>query len=357
MKITLYRDPADLKHTIDAWESLYRCHGNRSPATSPRYCLLALEHARREEASPLVIAASRDGELVGIWPMWLVRERRLTVGRHVGIGSNEEYAEPLAADTEAMEAMLDAALALCDVLAINNVRSDSLLLRRKLGWLSHKTPILSPVTRCGAAPSWEAWLAERTRNFRQSLRGQRRKLEKQGVTHIGAVRRVEIDDFVEWMIETKCRWLSNRSKKIAGWLQQPESWRFVKAALADPRSKLVGHAISLDGQYIAGALCLSGSVHEYMITAYDPAFASFSPGHVLTGHCVEQAIADGSDFDFRITHDAYKLRWIDDYDRRYSLIIASTVRAMPMLVRLYFASLRKWQSTVRKALLKKIRAR
>lgn len=304
----------------------------------------------------MVIVASRDDELVGIWPMWLVRERGLTVGRHVGMGSDEEYAEPLAADTEAMEAMLDAALSLCDVLAINNVRADSLLLRRKPGWLSHRMSILSPVTRCSAALSWDGWLAGRTRNFRQGLRWQRRRLESQGSAYIGVVPSAETDSFVEWMFESKCRWLASRGKKIPGWLNQPEPRRFVKAALLDPRSKLVGHTISLDGRYIAGAICLSGDVHEYMITTYDPTFASFSPGHVLTGHCVAQAIAAGCDFDFRITHEAYKLRWIDDFDRRYSLTIASTVRAAPMLIRLHFASLRRWQSAMRKALLRTARA-
>ncbi|BEV00851.1 GNAT family N-acetyltransferase [Novosphingobium olei] len=356
MKVAVYRDPADLAGLRDEWAALHRRSGDGSASTGPDYCMVALTHALPRHAAPFVIAAwsDTDGRLTGIWPMWLTPEGGRSVGHHVGIGSHEENSEPLASDAASMAAMLKSAEDACDVLIVNNVRPEGLLfaaIRGRKPWRIHKSRIRSPITRCAGAGSWDAWLAGRSRKFRQDIRSEGRRLARLGDLRIGRVEGAEIAPFVDWLFDQKTAWLAAWSDQ-ASWLHAPECRAFVKAALADEATRLVGHGIWLDGRLVAAALCLKSAVHEYMVTVYDPAFAACSPGHQITGHCVAEAIAEGCDFDFRITHDSYKLRWIDDFDLRYSLTLANTLRGVPALVPLHIRTARKtltrWRDGLRR---------
>jgi CelD/BcsL family acetyltransferase involved in cellulose biosynthesis len=60
--------------------------------------------------------------------------------------------------------------------------------------------------------------------------------------------------------------------------------------------------------------------------AVNPEFASYSPGSLLTLDCLDIAIRHGVDFDFRITSDTYKKRWIDAYDPYEGYWLACSTR-------------------------------
>ena len=297
-----------------------------------------------------------EGKLCGIWPMWLLDASGRKIARHVGIGSSEEYAEPLAWDDTTMAAMLEAARAICDILHATNVRPDSPLLRATKSWRAHSSRVLSPVVRCSNAGSWDSWLASRTRSFRQGLRLQKRRLSSLEDVRFSKVEPFEIDNFVDQLFVLKCNWLSERKAKNS-WLQRPQARSFAKAAMADPQTGLVGHAIWSGARLVAGGLCLESKVHDYMMTAYEPAYAQHSPGHVLTGMCVARAIEQGCDFDFRITHDAYKMRWIDDFAPSFTLTFANTFRGLTVLPSLYARDGRRWLSHMRGSRIRKIAVR
>ena len=340
LALDIRRDISDLAELADDWTALLGRHPRASVAQGPVYCTLAALHACPDNAQLAVVVASRGHNLAGIWPLWIVRERGLRIARHIGGGSNEEYAGPLADASEILAAMLELVRAEADVIQICNLPGNSPLLSRLSGLLTHKQAINSPVVRCGQHENFDAWLAARSRNFRQGLRSERRRLGEQGDMRIGKVPTTEIEPFVEWLFDSKCAW-ADANNLAATWLRQPAARTFAKAAMAQPGSGVVGHAIWVDGMPIAGTLSLVGNVYEYFVTTYDPAFARLSPGHVLTGELVAEAIAAGVDFDFRITHDSYKMRWIDDFDARVTLTIATTRRAWPVIARLHLKSLRR----------------
>ncbi|MBF9150228.1 GNAT family N-acetyltransferase [Novosphingobium jiangmenense] len=338
------------------WEELHARHGSGLQSTSPAYCLLALSLALPENASPAFVTARKEGKLCGIWPMWLVNESGRKIARHVGNGSSEEYAGPLACDDAAITAMLKTARGLCDVLHATNVSPESPLVRAAKGWRAHAALVLSPVARCSEAGSWDRWLAGRTRSFRQGWRWQKRRLAALGDVRFGKVELAEIDDFVDQLFELKCQWLSERTAR-SSWLQTPQARRFAKAAMADPQTGLAGHAIWKGARLVAGGLCLEGKVHDYMVTAYDPVYAQHSPGHVLTGLCVARAIEQGCDFDFRITHDPYKMRWIDEFAPSFTVTFANSVPGLMALPKLYMRDVRRWLSRLYRNGLRRAMAR
>lgn len=356
LDVTVHRDPSVLSEIRAEWEELHARHGRGLRSTCPAYCLLAISLGLPEGASPTVVMARKEGRLCGVWPMWLVEESGRKVARHVGIGSSEEYAEPLACNDAAVFAMLETVRGICDVLHATNISPASPLLRAAKGWRTHASLVLSPVTRCRDAGSWDLWLASRTRSFRQGWRWQKRRLSALGDVRFGKVELCEIDDFVDQLFDLKCQWLAERAARTS-WLQTSPARRFAKAAMADRQTGLVGNAIWKGKRLVAGGLCLEGRTLDYMVTAYDPVYAQHSPGHVLTGLCVARAIEQGCDFDFRITHDAYKMRWIDDFAPSFTLTFANSLRGAMTLPKLYLRDVRRWLSRLRRSALHKAVAR
>ena len=87
---------------------------------------------------------------------------------------------------------------------------------------------------------------------------------------------------------------------------------FYKLTLARTGSGVLGFALDLDARPIAGGICLvSNSTLEFFVSALDPAYSKFSPGNLLIEDIVRWCLPRGLDFDFRLTADPYKLRWMD----------------------------------------------
>lgn len=69
------------------------------------------------------------------------------------------------------------------------------------------------------------------------------------------------------------------------------------------------------------------------MAGFDPAFGAFSPGNLLIEDCVCWSISQGLNFDFRITQEAYKLRWSNHRDPHKTFIIACSLRGVPIVLR------------------------
>lgn len=332
----------------EGWSALLARQAGASVAQGPAYAAAALAAALPEGAQlALVTAHDGGGHLAGIWPLWTEREGGLRIARHIGGGSRQEYAGPLAASAEAIAAMLPAAKAEADALHLCNLPVGSPLLQLVRGLNTHCHAVNSPVTRCATVGTFDAWLAGRSKSFRQSIRAGRRRLADCGVLRMGRARSEDFDRFVDWLFDAKCAWVAaNRHR--AAWLQQPGARTFAKAALRDPATGLVGHGIWIDDRQIAGSLSLVGPIYEYFVTTFDPDFARFSPGHILTAEVIAEAIVLGLDVDFRITNETYKERWTDDFDLRVTLTIATSWRAMPLLAREHLKSARRKAAQVRR---------
>jgi CelD/BcsL family acetyltransferase involved in cellulose biosynthesis len=98
-----------------------------------------------------------------------------------------------------------------------------------------------------------------------------------------------------------------------GVLRDPAVERFHR--LSAPgllRAKLLKlFVLRIEGEAVAA---LYGFLHRrrfyYYLGGYDPRFSLLSPGTLLIGHALEQAIAEGAqEFDFLRGQEAYKYLW------------------------------------------------
>jgi CelD/BcsL family acetyltransferase involved in cellulose biosynthesis len=91
----------------------------------------------------------------------------------------------------------------------------------------------------------------------------------------------------------------------------PEAFHEEASAALLAAGQLRLHVLKLDGRVIAANYVLQGCGEAMShIHAYDPAFAAFGPGWLLTAYALEQAVRDGArTFDFLRGREAYKYAW------------------------------------------------
>ena len=272
--------------------------------------------------------------------MYVSREFGLKVARHLGGGTNEEYCEPLLADdpqsTRAAALALQAICAVADVILLYNLSSSGAMANsiRNSGCFFHAGPIVSNVMRLQDFATFEDWLNSKSRNFKESLRKARNRIAKTGSIRFRKLNELEANGFVDWIVGQK-EVLVNKQGITDSWVKSAESKAFYNEILSIPsdESGVIGFVLEHDQKVIAGAICLlSRPSIEYYITAYEEAFAYYSPGSLMEEDLVKFAIYQRKDFDFRIMQSEHKARWIDRYDDRVSFTIASGVRGYKLIV-------------------------
>lgn len=347
LKIAVLRDRAEIMRWAGAWSVLLKQQDKASPAQGPDYCLTALDHALPPHAAVAVIAATRGGMAVGIWPLWIVREGGISFATHIGGGSNEEYAGPIGDDHDALAAMLDIARKIADVLLVCGLPSTSPLVHLARGLTVHRQAVLSPVVQCASFSTFDAWLGTKSRNFRAKMRASHRALAAAGALRTGRVQAHEIEEAVDWLFDTKCAWPRERGIDQP-WFSKPSARAFAKAALRNPNCKTICNGLWLDDKLIAAEISLRGHSYELFITTYDSEMKQFSPGQILQAESLKQAIDLNLNFDMRITHEAYKLRWSDDFDPRVTLFFANGPRAWGKLFQRYLSDFRRIAGRLRR---------
>jgi len=294
----------------------------------------------------------RDRRLVCVWPLYTRRAGSLTIATHLGTGSHEEYAGPLIWQDEDAAAIADLVLAqargLSDVLevyATDPTTPMAMALERARGF-KYSNTILSPTISLAAHPDFDAWLATKSKSFREGLRYDRKR-----AAHLGKLEFVSTPDGLDgaeltaWLFATKRAQLASRGLSKS-WVLEARGEAFFSRLLSrpspsdGPKAGAQGFALKLEGRIVAGCICLrSYRFLEFFVTAFDPEFSSVSPGKLLIEDCVRWASAHGLNFDFRVSHEAYKLRWIDRFEERLTVILANRLRGAPRPLTL---SLRRW---------------
>ncbi|MFI4950290.1 MAG: GNAT family N-acetyltransferase [Caulobacterales bacterium] len=329
VSISICRDAAAFAALQPEWDDRVE----RAPAHSGTpvfaFNLQAVRQLGRDAGQLRLIVARDGGRLAGLWPLALRREYGVTIARQLGSGSLQEYASPLIspdAPPALAAAMLQAAEGLADVLEVWNLPVASPLVRLLDAQRRAKVPRTGdcPTISLREAGSWEAWIARRSRSFRQGLGNSRRRLEKLGAVAFREIEAADAADFAQWMVRTKRRWLDERAIRRS-WLRDEACATFYSNLIGIPGSGVTGFALTLDGRIICGGICLlAASRLEYFVTAFDTTYAAFSPGGLWLEECVRWCIPRRLDFDFRMMQFAYKLRWADRMDRYEGYSIACT---------------------------------
>jgi CelD/BcsL family acetyltransferase involved in cellulose biosynthesis len=341
-------DPGAFARLRHEWGGLLPAAGAYSVALTPGYVEAAWGTTCADTGASLaVITVRRGARLVGLWPLYLSRQGGVTVANHIGAGDSGEYSAPLVAtddDPAAIaSAMLARALQLADVLSVFALKADAPLAAaiRASRTLKYSNDLPSPVVTLEDFDSLEAWLATKSGSFRQELRAGRKKLMAQGVFEFVRMSGPQDgQDLVDWLFDMKRAWAANRRIVDSNILKEPAERFFgallTRAPTSDPADGDVrGYALRLDGRIISGCINFHSPRRlEFVMTAFDPEWRKFAPGHLMVEECVRLASQEGAVFDFRLTGDSYKLRWANRFDLYQTHILACTPRGAPRILRL-----------------------
>ena len=303
LRATWHRDVDVLE---DEWEDLAERLG-ASPFAYPGW--FGAWYGAFGRGEPLVLAIRRGERLVAVLPL----ERR---GRVLGAAANWHtplyglLAEPDAV-AEAGRRLLACPARRRDLTMLDP--SDPLLavLRSKL----HIERVVTHQPWVDTTGSWDEFQANLARKKRKEMGRQRRRLEEHGQVRAEFASGGErLEDLLDegFAIEGS-GWKSQRGSAI---VSNPAAHRFYRdvARWADAHGwlrlaflRVGGRAVAFDMHLEAdGAVCV-------LKGGFDPAWAPFSAGTLLTRESLERAFADPSlrSYEFLGSADAYKLDWTD----------------------------------------------
>jgi CelD/BcsL family acetyltransferase involved in cellulose biosynthesis len=340
-------EPAQFRVLEPAWRELLQYVASYSAAQGFPYVQVAWEQIEKLGGELKIVTVRRGQNLVAVWPLYSRSENGRVVARHLGCGSNEEYSGPLIRDDEDADQIaaraFELAKTLADILEIYGLRWPSPLAKviaESRVFEDHHF-VQSPVTTLRGFDTFEGWLASKSSNFRAQVRTRRKRLSALGDLRFTALGpEADIKGFVDWLMARKLE-LVNALGVGESWVRGTQSRDFFEAILRRPSSEtgVWGFALTLNGKTIAGAICTISDVLEYCITAYDDAYARYSPGSQIVEGLARRAITLGVDLDFRIMTDDHKRRWCDRWEPRATYVIATKMRGIPTVLFVKFKRL------------------
>jgi len=273
---------------------------------------------------PLVVSCRRrNGELLGLLPLYVAQRRGLRIVRLIGHGPADELA-PLCAPEDrgtvaaALRSVLEDAGA--DVLVGDELpRAEGWSPR--LGAVVHATGS-SPVLRLGG--TWDDFLGARSHNFRQQVRRRERSLAQQGLRFRLCDDRERLRSDLDVLFDLhRRRWSGGESE-----FDRRHAFHRELAAEAFERGWLRLWFLEVDGAEVAAWYGLRfGRVEFYYQAGRDPAWDQYAVGFVLLAHSIREAIADGmSEYRFGRGAEDYKSRFADDDPGLETLVLVRGVR-------------------------------
>jgi CelD/BcsL family acetyltransferase involved in cellulose biosynthesis/glycosyltransferase involved in cell wall biosynthesis len=321
VSLELLPDIASLDRIREAWSRLWERTPGATPFQSPAWLIPWWRHLGEGQ---LLTLACRDGsgQLVSLAPMYIytkpgsnVRELFL-----LGTGTTDCLGglflpgwERLAAS--AIVRYLASHADRWDVCDWQQLRAGSPMLLAPLpeGWQEQVVgcepcPVLAlpdSVERLGdALPP----------NVAQNLRYYRRRAGRRGKVEVQRASQDSLEAFYDAFLSLhRKRWLSRGCPGVLDDARVQAAHRdSLPGLLRDRTLRLL--ALRLDGRIIAALFGLAdrerGGRFYYYLGGFDPAFADLSPGTLLIGSAIEQAIGDGAaSFDFLRGGEPYKYLW------------------------------------------------
>jgi CelD/BcsL family acetyltransferase involved in cellulose biosynthesis len=170
----------------------------------------------------------------------------------------------------------------------------------------------APLLQRSVFGCWETYWNQIPPTLRSNLNRRMRRLSE-----LGEFRFEELTDNRRmraawaWILSHKRDWLARKGLDHA-FIPTNGYSRFIEATLdiSGPTGRRAVFALTLNGEFVAATLVnVDRRRVEGVVRAYDPAFAKFGPGQLLTKELVQWAFAHGLDVDFRIGNEDYKREW------------------------------------------------
>jgi CelD/BcsL family acetyltransferase involved in cellulose biosynthesis len=258
----------------------------------------------------LLLSACRrgDGRLVAVLPLYFWARRPFRVARFLGHGPADELG-PVCDPADRRHA----ATAL--VHACEDARLDLLLAELLPGGERWESALGASLLRRESSPilglegGWDAYLAGRSANFRQQVRGRERRLARDYVLRFRLATDAASlqDDLSQLFALHLARW--GEASPFLRW----EAFHRAFAAIALERGWLRLWFLELDGRTAAAWYGFRfGDVESYYQAGRDPRWSDDSLGFVLLAHSLREASADGMrEYRFLRGAEPFKLRFAD----------------------------------------------
>ena len=302
---------------LKAWETV------AAPRGRELYCLIAREHGRDE-----------GGRIVLIWPLVKQRREFWSILRPLGAEASE-YGAVLVEDGLEAELRVWAAWRyLTRSCGVDVIQLPPVPVQSKLGrGVEHDRAARASfrntlhAVRWQGFKSWEQYHATLSGERRRGARKRRRYLAE-----LGEVRSEQVTDplerrrIVEWLLRQKSGWLE-KTERSNPWLADTEYRDFLYALVTDPvlAAEHAVFALTLGGKIIAGALLGVDKLRaEGFLSAFDPAYARYSPGQMLLEDILKWSFAMKRDCDLRIGDEPYKRIWANETSEAVNYHIANS---------------------------------
>ena len=300
------------------------------PQMAPGVVLAWWRHVAPADARPRVVAVRDGGRLIGLAPFYVEPSaRRLRVDyRLPGVELCAGLA-PLAVPgrerevAKAIGARLACATPRPDLIALEGLPTaapwaDAL----RSAWPESRRPVLHCYQQCGSPvvtlrqPSFDAWLADKSANFRGQMRRLHRKFEAAGGTTRLAAAATLDDDVAAFARLHAGRWEGRGRSSLA------QLGARLPAMLSDAGRTLVPsgrfrlRVLELDGEPISAQLFLvAGGTVLYVNGGWDERHAALKPSMLGLLYTVEAAFATGERrIDLGVGEQPYKQRFADACD-------------------------------------------
>jgi CelD/BcsL family acetyltransferase involved in cellulose biosynthesis len=305
----------------DAWNDLW----DRSPTVglfqSFEYCIDAWESVARPAGRSLAcLAGWRDGRLVAVWPLVVVRHRLWTYARPLG-ASGVELHEMLLDDTvdaqawvrQASRALL--AHARVDVLDVSFFQDSATApaLRDLPSSAVETSEAVSVSVGLRAERDWDAYYTSLSRSYRKDFAKSRRRLEALGPVEFAVLAPGDprTSALVGWTLAQKRRW-AERTGKNGDWLYSDDYRAFLERQVGRRGNSVenVVLTMTVNGDLMATQIGASSKdTFEAVIAGFNADYEKYSPGARLTEAMIRWAWERGVDCDLGAGAEPYKLFW------------------------------------------------
>jgi CelD/BcsL family acetyltransferase involved in cellulose biosynthesis len=295
------------------WERLWQRDPNATPFQSASWQMAWWRHFGTAE--PLLVIARRNGDLVGLLPLYLLREPGCTKLLPIGVAVSDYIAivvDPCAGDvgdilTEAIAGIKD-----WDECWLPDLVPDAALARARAGsGLQVRTTAATPCPVLELPVIAGTLDAVARRKTLRDLRQVRARSAAVGGARIEVVGGDRLDIALDDLFSLhEQRW---RSRGEAGVCVDPRLQAFHREAA---RGLLAQGMLRLYRLWIGSAVAAvfygfaaKGVVYAYL-GGFDPTLPRLSPGAQIIAYAIAEAIAEGAtQFDFLRGGEAYKYAW------------------------------------------------
>ncbi len=334
MKIVEETDDFIFERIETAWKNLQERCPDSTPFQTWEWNSVWWKHFRSRKRLKLLLFYDKQGNLVGLAPLYTSWHLNLPMRRLAWVGTGtSDYLEILADPDhkksvhEAFLKLLNTDLRGWDIADLQQIRNDNHLLNKTAEADINSPSSNIPMEPCPYLPlgiDWDETAKSLGKKMRSNIRYYERLLLKNyEKAHFFCADSATLDDgmtafFALHQSRWNARWLPGvlGSKKVQAFHREA-------AELFLEQDWLRLHLLMVDDSLRAALYCFRYRDRTYYyLGGFSLELAKYSLGTLLTAKAIQRAIADGcSEFDFLRGDEEYKYKWTSEQRWNHRLLI------------------------------------